>query len=62
MLPEFTIDITVSVPSMVRVNEGDGTVQICAMLSSIEDTQRNFSINMATREISGIYNIHKLTC
>ena len=47
------VDVTVSVPTMVSVGEGDGTVQVCATLTAIEDTERNFTIMLATSSLEG---------
>ena len=46
--------MTVSVPSMLQVGEQDGMVQVCATLLSMEDTQRNFTVNFATSDHTGI--------
>ncbi len=47
-------DVMVSVPAMLSVNEGDGMVQVCATLSAIEATERNFTITLDTRDGTGI--------
>ena len=38
--------MTVSIPAMISVNEGDGTVQVCATLSAVEDIERSFNISL----------------
>ena len=45
------------VPAMVSVDEGDGMVQVCAELSAVEATQREFSVTLATSDGSGILNM-----
>ena len=47
-------DVTVMVPAMVSVDEGDGMVQVCAELNAVEVTQREFSVTLATSDDSGI--------
>ena len=48
--------MTVSIPSMVSVDEEDGMVQVCATLSALDDTERDFSITLATEDDdTGIY-------
>jgi hypothetical protein len=47
--------VTVSVPAMMSVSEGDGMVQVCATLSAMNDTEREFSITLATGDGSGTY-------
>ena len=47
-------DVTVFVPAMVLSGEGDGTVRVCATLSALEDTQRDFNITLTTRDGTGI--------
>ncbi len=42
--------MTVSVPAMLSVNEGDGMVQVCATLSAAEDTERNFTVTLTTSD------------
>ena len=45
--------MTVSIPDMVSVGEEDGMVQVCATLSAVEDTERNFTITLATSDGTG---------
>ena len=45
-------DVTVMVPAMVSVDEGDGMVQVCAELNATEATQREFSVTLATSDDS----------
>ena len=47
-------DVTVSVPAILSVDEGGGMVQVCATLSAMNDTRRNFSITLATSDGTGI--------
>ncbi len=47
-------DVAVSVPAMLSVGEGDGMVQVCATLSAMETTERNFTITLATSDNTGI--------
>ena len=42
-----------SIPSMVSVGEEDGMVQVCATLSAVEDTERDFAITLATNDGTG---------
>ncbi len=52
----MSTDVAVSVPAMLSVGEGDGIVQVCATLSAMEDTERNFTITLATSDGTGPYN------
>jgi hypothetical protein len=47
-------EVTVSVPAMMSVGEGDGMVQVCATLSAVNDTERDFTIALATGDGSGM--------
>ena len=38
---------------MVSVGEGDGIVQVCATLSAVEATERDFTITLATSDGTG---------
>ena len=42
------------VPSLLRVGEGDGTIQVCATLSIIEDLERNIAIAITTSDNTGM--------
>ena len=42
------LDITVSIPAVVSVGEEDRMVQVCATLSALNDTERDFTISLAT--------------
>ena len=53
MFPLFSVDITVSIPAMVSVDEEDGMVQVCATLSALDDTERDFTIMLATADGTG---------
>ena len=46
--------MAVAVPAMVSVGEGDGMVQVCATLSAVEDTERDFTITLTTSDGTGI--------
>ena len=46
-------EVTVSIIAPVLVDEGDGNVQVCAVLSSQEDTERDFDIVIATMDGTG---------
>ena len=46
-------DVTVSVPSILQVSEQGVMVEVCATLLSMEDTERNFTINLATTNHTG---------
>jgi hypothetical protein len=52
--------VTVSVPAMMSVGEGDGMVQVCATLSAVNDTEREFSITFATGDGTGKVYSHGL--
>ncbi len=45
--------MTVSVPAMLSVGEGDGMVQVCATLSAMDATERNFTITLTTSDSTG---------
>ncbi len=45
--------MVVFVPTLLSVGEGDGMVQACATLSTVEDTERNFTITLATSDGTG---------
>ena len=45
----------VSIPDVVSVGEEDGMVQVCATLSAVNDTERNFAITLATSDDTGSY-------
>ncbi len=49
----MSTDAHVSIPTMLSVGEGDGIVQVCATLSTVEDTERNFTITLATSDSTG---------
>ena len=48
-------DVTVSVPAMVSVGEADGMVTVCATLTAMEATERDFTITLATEDGTGTY-------
>ena len=45
--------MSVSVPAMVSAGEEDGMVQVCATLSAVEDTEKNFTIFLSTSDGTG---------
>ncbi len=49
----MSTDVTVSVPAMLNVSEGGGLVQVCVTLSAVEDTERNFTVSLATSDGTG---------
>jgi hypothetical protein len=50
----FTV-VILSVPAMMSVGEGDGMVEVCATLqSAVNDTERNFTVTLATGDGSGM--------
>ena len=51
----FFIEVTVSVPAQIAVGEGDGTVQVCAVLSSIKNNIANdISLLFTTSQATGM--------
>ncbi len=42
--------VSVSLPSAMSVGEGDGTVEVCATLTSAVATERDFMITLATSD------------
>jgi hypothetical protein len=50
----YSAVVTVSIPAMMSVGEGDGMVQVCATLSAVDDTERNVTITLATGEDTGM--------
>jgi hypothetical protein len=49
-----TAVVTVSVPAMMSVGEGDVMVEVCATLSAVNDTERDFTVTLATGDGTGI--------
>ena len=47
------IDVTVSFPAMIIVDEGDGSVEVCATLFSTENTEKDFIITLGTSDDTG---------
>ena len=45
--------VTVSIPATESVGEEDGMVEVCATLSAMEKTERDFTITLATSNDSG---------
>ena len=54
-------DVSVSVPTRISVGEGDGSVQVCATMSAVEETERDFNITFSTGDSTGTY-IHNPQC
>ena len=52
-LYNIIIDVTVSVPATITIHEGDGIVQVCATLCAVENTERDFTITLATSDGTG---------
>jgi hypothetical protein len=50
----YSAVVTVSVPAMMSVGEGDGMVEVCVILSAINGTERNVTITLATGEDTGM--------
>ena len=46
--------MTVSLPTVISIGEGEGMVEVCTSLSATEDTERNFDITLATKDDTGI--------
>ena len=60
MIPEcnpsanlYISGVGVTVPLLLIVGEGDGMVQVCAMLSATEDIERDVTIRLATGDVTG---------
>ena len=49
-----TADVNVSVAAVISVGEEAGMVQVCAVLSAMNDTRRDFVISLTTRDGTGI--------
>ena len=49
------IDVTVSLPPPISVNEGDGEVLVCTTLSVLQDTERDFDVALVTNNNTGEY-------
>jgi hypothetical protein len=47
------LDVTVTLDRDMSISEDNGTVQVCATLSSIEPTERDFNITLATSDGTG---------
>ena len=45
--------MTVSLPNAINIGEGEGMVVVCATLSATEDTERSFTITLATEDDTG---------
>ena len=45
--------VTVSLPTMVSVSEDDEAVSVCASLTAVENTQRDFTVTVTTSDGSG---------
>jgi len=47
-------EVSVSIPTMINVAEGDRAVLVCSTLSAIEDTERDFTVMLVSRDVTGI--------
>ena len=45
--------MSVSVPAMLSVGEGDGMVEVCVSLSAMGGTERGFTVALATSSNTG---------
>ena len=52
--------MTVSIPVMVRINEEGGSAQVCAVLSALEATERNFTVALVTSDNTGNAYLHNM--
>lgn len=50
----FPAAISVSIPPMVNASEGAGKVEVCATLSAVNKTERDFTISLTTIVDTGI--------
>ena len=48
--------MTVTVPAMLSVGEGNETVEVCILLSAIDATERDFPVMLATSNGTGKAN------
>jgi len=46
--------VTVSVPTTAIISEEDGMVEVCATLSAMEATERDFTVTLATNNDTGL--------
>ena len=49
----YYADVLVSIPSSKKISEGDGIVQVCATLTALENTERNFTVTLTTSNDTG---------
>ena len=49
-------DVSVSVPAMLSVSEGDGNVEVCVSLSALSDTERDFIVTLTSSNDTGTRN------
>ena len=45
--------VSVSVPTMLSVGEEEGVVEVCASLSAMSDTERDFTVTLTTGSNTG---------
>ena len=50
------LDVTVSVPSFLTIGEEDGIAHVCSTLSTLEDTERDVIVILATNDGTGTYS------
>ena len=54
----FLIDVTVSLPAMIGVGEGDGSVKVCTTLYSNGSIEKDFIITLGTSDGTGNTTTH----
>lgn len=50
--------LTVSIPAMTSVGEGDGMVQVCITLETFAPIARDFTVTLTASDDTGIYRIN----
>ena len=57
----YSVDVSVSLPAMISVGESGGMMEVCATLSAMEDTQRNFTILLVAEDDTGkLWRVKKI--
>ena len=51
-------DVTVSLPAMIDIDEGDGSIEVCATLYSTGSTEKDFIITLSTSDGTGKTTTH----
>ena len=50
----YTIDVTASAQTTtMSVSEEDGILEVCAVISAMENTERNFALTLAANDGTG---------